>query len=427
MSLKTEFMDNASITEYLEREKLEPIAKQDSKEFFVAANVIRCEHGDTFVVGMGNKYKIVKKITIDKQITRDEQINLLVDAVSLCIKKNKKSLRLILGKRETPEEQAEVENAIALMIESLKVGDFKIETEVDGEKVNLKPKSFNVSEKKKAERWMKYLNRQVDIPELLNDLEKSVNDGIFKWYRNVTGNYWSGRIGGLEVCNVDFNNNNYTLDVGKEGKNGNISKIRKNFIDICIRENVPHGTFSPSQLDKVAAVIRSVAESRRNGALNNWGREHLLESQVLSGDLKIESKAGSLEPVCGDYPFQFPALWEPSASARFIDVLMKIGDIPYVIELKEGHSPGEYYRHAITQAVLYREFIRRAETVHPWFKERGLVANKCRAVVAFPELAKDNKKHQMLLAQHKLVANAFDVEIIEIRGFKRTLKSKTKN
>jgi len=417
--MKTEFMDNASIIEHLEKEGLEPIAKKDVKEFFVAANVIHCEQGDTLIVGMGNKY------TGDKQITRDEQINVLVDGVSLCIQRNKKSLRLIMGKREKPEEQAEVENAVALMIESIKIDDFKIDTEVDGKKVTLKPKSFNITENDKTERWMKSLTTKPVETEFLKELEKEVNDGIFKWYKNVTGKYWSGRVGGLEVCTIDFNNNKYTLDVGKIGKKGNISKTRKEFLEI--RNKILNtNTFSPSQLDKVASVIRDVANSRKNGALNEYNGEHLLESQVLCGDLEVVSKSVTLKPVCGDYPFQFPALWEPSANARFIDVLMKTGDIPYVVELKEGHSPGEYYRHGITQAVLYREFIKRAEKVHPWFKERGLDPGKCRAVVAFPELAKGNRKHQKLLEQHKKVAECFDVEIIEIHGFKRISKNKIK-
>lgn len=418
--MKTEFMDNVSIIDYLKKEGLEPVAKRDVEKYFVAANVIRCEQGDTFIVGMGTKD------AKDKQITRDEQINVLVDGVSLCIQQNKKSLRLILGKREAPGEQAEVENAVALLIESMKMDDFKIEAEVDGKIVFLQPKSFNISENDKTERWMKYLTRPVEVPEFLNDLERAVNDGIFKWYRNVTGNYWSGRVGGLEVCTVDFNDNKYTLDVGKEGKKGNISKTREEFLRIR-NKILDTNTFSRSQIDQVVSVIRTVANSRRYGALNEYNREHLLESQVLCSDLDVVSNSVSLKPVCGDYPFQFPALWKPFASARFIDVLMRIDNIPYVVELKEGHSPGQYYRHAITQAVLYREFIKRAEKVHPWFKERGLDPEKCRAVVAFPELAKGNKKHQKLLEQHKKVASCFDVEIIEIQGFKIISKSKKKS
>jgi len=43
-------------------------------------------------------------------------------------------------------------------------------------------------------------------------------------------------------------------------------------------------------------------------------------------------------------------------------------------------------RHGVVQAVLYREYIRKAEHLHPWFKERGLAAEKCKAAVAFPAL-----------------------------------------
>jgi len=36
-------------------------------------------------------------------------------------------------------------------------------------------------------------------------------------------------------------------------------------------------------------------------------------------------------------------------------------------------------------------------------------------------LSKGNKKHQMILSQHLLVAIAFGVEIVEIKGFEGAL------
>jgi len=98
---------------------------------------------------------------------------------------------------------------------------------------------------------------------------------------------------------------------------------------------------------------------------------------------------------------------------------MHLGDVPYVVELKEpsGSRVGQGYRHAITQAVLYREFIRRADTIHHWFTNKGLDPCKCRAIVAFPELPKSHKKKQMLLRQHETLGKAFGIEIVEIKGF----------
>ena len=226
----------------------------------------------------------------------------------------------------------------------------------------------------------------------------------------VTGKYWSGRVGGLEVCKLDLAGQNGKLSVGRAGKYED-GQARKEFLAIIAHENFNENPFpfSRPQIDKVASIIRAIAKSRKNGALSEVQREHLLESQVLSEKVKIVVKEGALESVCKDHPFQFPTLWAPLASPRFVDALMRLGDIPYVVELKEssGTSLGQGYRHAITQAVLYREFVRRAKKVHPWFLKRGLDPGKCRAVVAFPELLKDDKKKQMLLRQHALVGERF--------------------
>lgn len=411
--MQQKFMDENAIKEQLRAEGLNPLTKKETSRLMISEKVIRCETDDVMVVGMGSDRR------------KDDQIQLIVDAVHLCLESGKNSLRLIFGRQKDDNEQREVENAVALMIESLKIDGFKIKVEMDGENIdNLSPISFfYFSEKDKIEKWMIYLHRQEKIPETASELEKAINDRTFKWYRSVTAKYWSGRVYGLEVCRAYFNGQ-FKFDVGKQGKTGKTSKARQEFLDICSRNNIVPGSFSQSQFKEVASAIRAVAESRRNGVLNKFEREHLLESQILGGDLEIVSKSGILKPVCEEHPFQFPALWEPSAEPRYIDALMKIEDIPYVVELKEGHSPGEYYRHGITQAVLYREFIKRAVKLQQWFKKQDLNPEKCRSAVAFPELAKDNKKHQNLLAQHRRVADCFDVEIIEICGFKRASKNK---
>ncbi len=407
--MQQKFMDENAIKEQLRAEGLNPLTKKETSRLMISEKVIRCETDDLMVVGMGSDRR------------KDDQIQLIVDAVHLCLESGKNSLRIILGKQKDDKKQREVENAVALMIESIKIDGFKIETEVDGEKTDLEPKSFfRVHGRDKIGQWMMELNSREGIPKPADELEKEINDKNFKWYRSVTTKYWSGRVGGLEVCRFSLDGKDFTFDVGKPGKQEKNSEARQAFLDICARNNIEPGSFSQSQFKEVASAIRAVAESRRNGVLNQFEREHLMESQVLSSELEIVSKSGVLEPVCAEHPFQFPALWEPSAEPRYIDALMSIEDIPYIVELKEGHSPGEYYRHGITQAVLYREFIKRAVKLHLWFKIKGLDPWKCRAAVAFPELAKDNKKHQRLLDQHKKVAECFDVEIIKIRGFKRT-------
>jgi len=116
-----------------------------------------------------------------------------------------------------------------------------------------------------------------------------------------------------------------------------------------------------------------------------------------------------------EYPFQLPTLWAPQGRARFLDALMHSEKVPWAVEIKEpkGSSVGEDYRHAITQAVLYREFIRRAKELHSWFERQSLDASQCRAAIAFPKM-ESNQKQQELLRHHQEVARAFGVEVIEI-------------
>ena len=142
---------------------------------------------------------------------------------------------------------------------------------------------------------------------------------------------------------------------------------------------------------------------------------------MLRGAEEVKVESGVLETVSRQYPFQFPTLWAPGGKARYLDALMRSGNVPWAVELKEpkGSSMGQGYRHAVTQAVLYREFIIRAEDVHPWFNSLSLNAELCKAAVAFPKMeAYDNpRKHQrlrMLFQQHQKVAGAFGVEIVEL-------------
>lgn len=60
---------------------------------------------------------------------------------------------------------------------------------------------------------------------------------------------------------------------------------------------------------------------------------------------------------------------------------------------------GQYYRYAIGQAVLYREFIRRAKWLQPWFLQRGLDPTNCQAAIAFPAHPGDQRALQNLAAQ----------------------------
>ena len=92
---------------------------------------------------------------------------------------------------------------------------------------------------------------------------------------------------------------------------------------------------------------------------------------------------------------------------------MRSGPTPWVVELKAATGgQGQYYRHAVGQAVLYREFIRKASNLHPWFQSHGLEATECQAVVAFPELR--GRDRDRLLSDIQWLGDLFDIAVVPL-------------
>jgi len=392
-----ENMTHSEMIIYLKDLGLDPEPKEAISDLFVTSHLICCQKADQLLVAMGS----------DRD--KSEQINALVDAVHLHLQTRGSTgnLRLVIGKTEV---LSEISNAIAVLIESLRI-PLKVDLQIDFNSSPCNPSNFKGVQKIK--KWRTLLDERVkqEPPDLARELSKLVDDSSFRWYRSVTGKDWSGRVEGLQVCTVRPDSDSIWLGVGSPGKNGN-GKSRDEFLEIS--EN-REGDFNKSKINIVADIIRDLVKSRRNGNLNKFQKEHFLESRVLRGAEKLMVKGKTLETVCRQYPFQFPTLWAPKGRARYLDALMRLGNVPWAVELKEpnGSSRGQGYRHAITQAVLYREFIRRAKDVHGWFANKKLNAESCKAAVAFPEMEADGIQAK-LLQQHKKVADAFGVEIVQI-------------
>jgi len=142
--------------------------------------------------------------------------------------------------------------------------------------------------------------------------------------------------------------------------------------------------------------------------------EHRLEDQILRDQVKLPAPATgeTLQPALD--VSQFPAVWwEGDRANRYMDLLLREGDIPWVVELKVAtQGQGKYYRHAIGQAALYQTFIRGARGLWPWFEEHSLNAERCRAGIAFPALRGVRAKE--LSADLRRLAGAFDVAVFEL-------------
>jgi hypothetical protein len=387
-------MNTKQFEDYFNKAGVKFDAKNDRK-LRLSGRILRGQMNGTPFAAIGGEHGL------------DKQLNAIVDAVHWYIHKygSAGDLKIIFGTGNSTEKLLA---SAATLIASVRNG---INISV---KVDFKPKKLTMPDFENLRTtWLSFFTVRDNqfLPILAHRLKKMVNRASFRWYRNVTGNFWSGRIEGLEVCTVGPDPDKGILNVGKPGKNGNQSKARKTFLK---EAGDKAGEFSFTNLEEVCRIIRNLSDIRKNGKLKNEQQEHYLEARILRECIPVKLGNGNLlRPVCKDNPFQFPTLWSPDGSTRFLDVLMHENEIPYAVELKvpESAGGGEYYRHAITQAVLYREFIRKAAQLHPWFASKGLIAMGCKGAVAFPKMADKQRK---IVKLHKKIADMFDIEIVEL-------------
>ncbi len=81
------------------------------------------------------------------------------------------------------------------------------------------------------------------------------------------------------------------------------------------------------------------------------------------------------------------------------------------MKVQGGAGVGQYYRHAVAQAVLYREFIRGASPLHFWFEKRGLKAEDCQAAVVVPEIP---AKQAQWRGRIERLCDLFNVTFVEV-------------
>jgi hypothetical protein len=342
------------------------------------------------------------------------QIDALVNGLHWCRKIFPKAtdLTIVWGRRGVVSDD-DVHGAIAVLLDTY-VGNIRVTPQLD-----FKPWSpLKPDLSRSNPDWINCLKSRISasIPASHAALSDKVGSPTFRWYRSVTDEMWSGRVEGLEVCKVDSKGNGI-LDVGKLGKTGRESGERRHFKELV---GGSAGSFIlPGDVDRIATVIRTLAINRANGVLKEAQPEHRLESMVLRGAVPVEVEGiGRLTPAVMDVPYQVPTYWSENGRARFIDVLMRHGETPWVVELKvTTGGQASYYRHAIAQAALYCNYIRTAVSVHKWSEMIGLVADNCGAVVAIPQFRGPRKS--LLLADLVQSASEFGVSVatLDVQGF----------
>ena len=276
----------------------------------------------------------------------------------------------------------------------------------------LTPRQVNLGTERRVGRWAGQLGRRdrAKLPQVGVALAQALQaDRVFRWYRNVTGAYWSGRVMGWEVVRIEDG-----VDTASFGETQ------------ADRDAGPR--YAATDVATLAADVRAFAvdRSNRTHGRGTHKREHMLEAGVWRGPEVVEVQLPSTEAVLQplvplrDPPLQMPAMFGHGGSTRFIDVLMHLGTTAYVNELKTASAgQGQAYLSAITQAVLYREFLRMATPLHPWLCARlGLAeadSPTIQGVVTIPRVQiRGDGASAHHLAGLRTTARAFGVEVVEL-------------
>lgn len=263
-------------------------------------------------------------------------------------------------------------------------------------------------------RWPELLARARPLPTLVAGIVEAVNDPALRAYPLLSTKVgWSLRLEGLEVARAT--SKSATLNVGKDSKTGTRSLPRGEWIAATGQAH-PVVTDDPH---RAAGLIASFASAWRSLATTRTDQdEHALESRILRGNVTLRANDVPLaliqpHPVV-NWGSQFPTKWGPAGKPRYLDALLRDGSTPWAIEMKVqgGAGVGQYYRHAVAQAVLYREFIRQATPLHSWFDERGLNAKACEAAVVVPRLTNPKQLHWRDRVAR--LCDAFEVVFIEV-------------
>ncbi|MCX5653942.1 MAG: hypothetical protein NTY65_04745 [Planctomycetota bacterium] len=400
-------MSKNDSTDYLKGQFAQDELNTHDKEHSIAGYVIRVPRQNLVAVGNDR--------------TPEEQIDAFVDALHWRRQVGKENQELTFRFYSGGENDQLVEDAISTLFFYLNEGEPKnLRVMKDDKPADLVVPDFAVKNSKWKDDLL--MREKEPLPELAKELENlaKCNAPSFRWYRNVTEKGFSGRVEGLEVCKLAPKVSKIVFSVGKPGITGNVSKARQRFICLAkLADGEEERGFGEGQIQEAVQLVEKLAVDRQcDCGLGGVEREHYLESRILRKVTPVIIKGiGLVEPVIPQDrpPFQFPTLWSVGNRPRYIDVLGKIGKKPWVLELKESSGgQGEYYRHGITQAVLYRHFVRSAKDLYFWFEKFDLEPRNCQAAVVFPQLRGPGAVN--LREDHKAIAQMFDVQIVELDG-----------
>ena len=412
----------ASHSDLINDDSLMTQVRTSDKTNSVSSKVIRCVYDGQRAVAVGDDAESRTQIAalldlLDLHLTGGGQ-HQGVDVAS-------DSVTLLLGGR--PKGQMEALDAVHTLVSILQAAPGAPRVRVlehDAERGWVKPAAtgWNIGDDAYYSRWPDLLKGVADDPPpLVAKIVELVDDEALRAYPMLTRRgHWSLRLEGLEVGKLSTRRG--TLGVGKDSGAGAQSLPRRTWIA---------AQRGRTELLEVVDTVDSIAESAAavrafrdvwlradvGPALGGKQDEHALESRILRGVVPIEVADNQLQLLrksdTVNWGSQFPTMWGREGRARYLDGLLRDGSTPWALEMKVngGGGVGRYYRHAIAQAVLYREFIRQASPLHFWFEQQDLDATGCQAAVVIPEFSTASDRWRPRL---QALSDLFGVALVEV-------------
>jgi len=377
---------------------------------------VRDAFGDLAVARMDKNLWISSKVVrlpkfravfVGKDQNEDTQLDAFIDALHWHTQTdNPQQLPLSFVFSADGENAAAVRDGLAILRDSLSA-DYRSQLDIlqDFDPISLPLPDLTTVVAERCEQLN--VREQAILPGLGREIAKSFCRTEFRWYRTVTSTYWSGRIAGLQVCKL-HDTGELIFGVGKIG-----GEARDTFMEIMGDNPLE---YDAGDLNRVVVLIEQLGKERvpPDGKLSGLEPEHRMQARILNDELPVIVDGQQLENVISpeEYPFEFPAQWSENQASKYIDVLCRAGKQPWALELKRPQGQGQYYRHGITQAILYRHFIRSWGKLNDWFENRGLDASRCEAALVIPRIA--GEKEETLRKHLQDVARLFDIRIVEL-------------
>ena len=401
-----EGLTSEAVAGYLRDQGATGVVSHSDRHHSISARVVRGHLGHRVVGGAG--------------VDAKHQLNAVMDLVAFALAQPHLpvGVDVYLARRPGDEELPAAARTLAAAVTvDLDLRVFLLDAHGTPLEVAPGATTFESADEHRYTRWPHLLDRVQDgPPDYVRDLVTRADLDAplaVRAYPSLSREAaWTIRVEGLTVGAFDPRGG--TLGVGRPGT---VTDSRKRALWTDAAETADAVPVLPDgDLDRPADLIRRFAVQLRT-QLAAVADEHALESRVLRGAVPVAVQSGTTlallkrDPVV-NWGSQFPTRWGPRAGAgRYLDALLRDGTTPWALEIKvaSGQGTRQYYRHAVHQAVLYRQFITTATPLCGWFDMQGLDPTACRAAVVVPDGCPPSHLDEL-----GKLADKFDVEIIEV-------------